>query len=227
MINNKAIIEGILFAKGEPVELEDIASVLGITSSEAEKLTEELSSEYEKGERGISIIRLENAYQMCTCKSVYEALIRYITVPKKHSLTDVMLETLSIVAYKQPVTRVEIENIRGVSSDHAINRLVEYGLIEEAGRRRAPGRPQTFKTTDEFLRRFGLSSKDDLPGVDPETMEYIRQAVAKETGYYDDEGVQMTLELEDPSKEEIRQQSDSEVSEIVVNPAGDELDINI
>ncbi len=227
MDRNKSIIEGILFAKGEPVAAEDIAAVLEVDAAEARKLTDELAAEYVNEGRGIRIIRLEDSYQMCTDRSVYDALIKYVTVPKKYALTDVMLETLAIVAYRQPVTRIEIENIRGVSSDHAINRLIEYGLIEEAGRRKAPGRPQTFRTTDEFLRRFGLSSKEDLPGVDPETMEYIRQSVAAETGYYETEGEQLTLDLDDPTKDEIRDEADREASGLDIQPQGEVIDVEI
>ncbi|MBR6271667.1 MAG: SMC-Scp complex subunit ScpB [Lachnospiraceae bacterium] len=225
MNNKKSIIEGLLFAMGAPVEISDIAAVLEEPVEIAESYVRELADEYELGLRGIRIIKLENAYQMCTDKSVYESLIKYVTVPKRYELTDIMLETLAIIAFKQPVTRVEIENIRGVSSDHAINRLIEYGLVEEAGRKRAPGRPHTFRTTDEFLRRFGLESADDLPSVDSETMEYIRQAVAKETGYYDEEGMQLELDLEDPTKEEIRKESDEEAAGIA--PASDGESINI
>ena len=227
MDKSKAIIEGILFAKGEPVEVEDLATVLGVTKDEAQALCMELAGEYMSAGRGIRIIKLEDSFQMCTDKEVYEALIKYVTVPKRHELTDVMLETLAIIAYKQPITRVEIENIRGVSSDHAVNRLIEYGLIEEAGRRRAPGRPRTFRTTDEFLRRFSLESKDDLPSVDPETMEYIKDAVAQETGFYDEDGIQMKLDLDDPTKEEIREETDLEAAAIETLSQGEVIDVKI
>ena len=107
-----------------------------------------------KEDRGIRIIELEDSFQLCTKKEMYEYLIRVAKQPKRYALTDVLLETLSIVAYKQPVTKLEIEKIRGVKSDHAVNKLVEYGLIEETGRLDAPGRPLLFGTTEEFLRRF-------------------------------------------------------------------------
>ena len=99
---------------------------------------------------------------------MYEYLIRVAKQPRKYTLTDVLLETLSIVAYRQPVTKLEIEKIRGVKSDHAMNKLVEYGLIEEAGRLDAPGRPILFGTTEEFLRRFSLQSLEELPTLDQE-----------------------------------------------------------
>lgn len=102
--------------------------------------------------------------------------------PKKTLLTDVLLETLSIVAYKQPVTRLEVEKIRGVKSDHAVNKLVEYGLIEEVGRMDAPGRPILFGTTEEFLRRFGVNSVGDLPQATPEQMEDFKEEAEEEAG---------------------------------------------
>lgn len=105
---------------------------------------------------------------MCTRSEYYENLIRVAAAPKKQVLSDVVLETLSIIAYRQPVTKMEIEKIRGVKSDHAVNRLVEYDLVYEAGRLDAPGRPALFATTEEFMRRFGVDSLGELPDVDPE-----------------------------------------------------------
>ena len=102
------------------------------------------------------------------------------SAPKKQVLTEVVLETLSIIAYKQPVTKMEISKIRGVTSDHAVNRLVEYGLVYEVGRLDAPGRPALFATTEEFLRRFGVGSKTDLPTMNPEQEEEIKAEVQEE-----------------------------------------------
>ena len=117
---------------------------------------------------------------MCTRVEYYENLIRVASAPKKHALTDVVLETLSIIAYKQPVTKLEIEKIRGVKSDHAVNRLVEYNLVQEVGRLDAPGRPALFATTEEFLRRFGIGSTDHLPAMDPVRAEELRSQVEEE-----------------------------------------------
>lgn len=111
---------------------------------------------------------------------MYEYLIRVAKQPRRYALTDVLLETLSIVAYKQPVTKLEIEKIRGVKSDHAVNKLVEYGLIEEAGRLDAPGRPLLFGTTEEFLRRFSLQSLDELPVLDQEQIEHFKEEAEDE-----------------------------------------------
>ena len=117
---------------------------------------------------------------MCTKSEYYEYLIRIARQPKKHVLTDVVLETLSIVAYKQPVTRIEIEKIRGVSCEHAINKLIEYGLIQEVGRLDAPGKPILFGTTEEFLRCFGVQTVDDLPSLDPEKVDEFKQEAQEE-----------------------------------------------
>lgn len=122
-----------------------------------------MMDKYVAEDRGVRIIELDGAYQMCTKTEMYEYLIRVASQPKKHVLTDVLLETLSIIAYKQPVTKLEIEKIRGVKSDHAVNKLVEYNLVSERGRMDAPGKPILFGTTEEFLRRFSIHSLDDLP----------------------------------------------------------------
>lgn len=125
---------------------------------------------------------------MCSKPETYESLVRIAHVPKKYVLTDVLLETLSIIAYKQPVTKMEIEHIRGVKTDHAVNKLVEYNLVCEAGRLDAPGKPILFATTEEFLRNFGIESLEDLPVVNPEKIEDFKLEAEDE--------VQLRLELE-------------------------------
>ena len=117
------------------------------------------------------LLELEDSVQMCTTAEYYPYLIKLVSQPKKQVLTEAVLETLSIIAYKQPVPRSEIEKIRGVGSDHAVNRLLEFGLIEEKGRLDAPGRPILFGTTEEFLRTFGISSISDLPVADSSELE--------------------------------------------------------
>lgn len=179
-----AIIEGILFAMGNSVETARIAEAIGITEEEAERELDALSRRYEQGRRGIRLLKLENAYQMCTAAEIYEYLIRIAKQPKKFVLTDVLLETLSIIAYKQPVTKAEIEKIRGVSCDHAVSKLVEYHLVEELGRMEAPGRPMMFGTTEDFLRSFGVTSISDLPTLNPVQVEEFKlqaEAEANET----------------------------------------------
>ena len=139
-----------------------------------------MMDKYDAEDRGVRIIELEDAFQMCTKTQMYEYLIRVAKQPKKYVLTDVLLETLSIIAYKQPVTKLEIEKIRGVKSDHAVNKLVEYTLVCEKGRMEAPGKPILFGTTEEFLRRFSIQSVEDLPSLNPEQMESFKEEAEEE-----------------------------------------------
>ncbi len=176
----EAIIEAVLFTMGQSVELGQLAVAIDQNEKTAKKVVTELMARYEKEKRGIQIIELENSYQMCTRAQFYENLIRVAAAPKKNLLTEVMLETLSIIAYKQPVTKLEIEKIRGVKSDHAVNRLIEYNLVQEIGRLDAPGRPALFATTEEFLRRFGIGDKENLPDMDPVRQEEIKNEVEEE-----------------------------------------------
>lgn len=176
----EAIVEAVLFTMGNSVELRQLAVAIDQSEDIAKQVVENLKKRYEQECRGMQIIELEHAYQMCTNAKYYENLIRVAAAPKKQVLTEVVLETLSIIAYKQPVTKMEISKIRGVSSDHAVNRLVEYGLVYEVGRLDAPGRPALFATTEEFLRRFGVGSMTDLPSLNPEQEEEIQQEVQEE-----------------------------------------------
>jgi segregation and condensation protein B len=176
----KASLEAILFSMGDSIDPETIAQALDVSEETIRAVLDEMGKEYESEERGIRIIRLEGRYQLATKKELYPVLIRLVRQPKKISLSDVVLETLSIVAYKQPVTRAQIEKIRGVSCDHAINRLLEYGLICEAGRLDAPGRPILFGTTEEFLRHFGTDSLDELPRISPVKVEDFKAEAEEE-----------------------------------------------
>ena len=132
--NYKSIIEAILFTMGESVELEKSASAIELDKKETRKIIQEMQEEMKSSDRGMTIMERDGSYQMCTKTEMYEYLIKIAKQPKKRVLTDVLLETLSIIAYKQPVTRVEIEKIRGVSCDHAVNKLVEYNRVCELGR---------------------------------------------------------------------------------------------
>ena len=183
----RQVIEAILFTMGESVELGRLSEALETDKAEVKAVIEEMMQEYEDEDRGVRIIELDGAYQMCTKSETYEYLIKIISIPRENRLTDVQLETLSIIAYKQPVTKLEIEKIRGVSAEHTVNRLLEVGLIEEKGRLNTPGRPILFGTTEEFLRRFGLSSTDDLPDVNSERVESFRLEAEEELGFISDE----------------------------------------
>ena len=176
----EAIIEAILFTMGESVELEKIAAAIELDKNETKRILDGMMRHYEDDSTGVQIIELDGAYQMCTKKEMYEYLIRVAKQPKKYILTDVLLETLSIIAYKQPVTKLEVEKIRGVKSDHAVNKLVEYNLVCEVGRMDAPGRPLLFGTTEEFLRRFSIQSVDELPMMNPEQVESLKSEAEEE-----------------------------------------------
>lgn len=176
----EGVIEAILFAVGDSVELGKIAAAIEHDENTTRKIIHRMMDKYALEERGVRIMELENSFQMCTKKEMYEYLIRIAKQPKKYVLTDVLLETLSIIAYKQPVTKLEVEKIRGVKSDHAVNKLVEYDLVCEVGRLDAPGRPLLFGTTEEFLRRFGIQSVDELPIMNPEQMESLKTEAEEE-----------------------------------------------
>ena len=176
----EGVIEAILFTMGESVELNKIAAAIEHDEETTRKIIHRMMDKYDAEDRGVRIIELEDAFQMCTKTQMYEYLIRVAKQPKKYVLTDVLLETLSIIAYKQPVTKLEIEKIRGVKSDHAVNKLVEYNLVCERGKMDAPGKPILFGTTEEFLRRFSIQSVEDLPSLNPEQMESFKEEAEEE-----------------------------------------------
>ena len=126
------------------------------------------------------LIELEESVQLCTKPDMYEYLVKIASTPRKYVLTDTLMETLSIIAYKQPITKLQIEKIRGVSCDHAVNRLVEFGLVSEVGRMDAPGRPLLFGTTEEFLRSFGVKSLEELPELSAVQLEEFKQQAESE-----------------------------------------------
>lgn len=174
------IVEAILFSVGTSVPLGDIAKTLDMDKGPCKRVLETIKENYEKENRGIRLMEFEDSYQLCTKPEYYDYVIQVVNQPKKHVLTDVVLETLSIIAYKQPITRGEIEAIRGVKSDHAVNRLIEYNFIQEVGRLDAPGRPILLGTTEEFLRCFGVQSIDELPIINPAKVADFKQEAEEE-----------------------------------------------
>lgn len=199
----EAVIEAVLFTMGDSVEVEKLAAAIEHDVDTTRKIVHNMMDRYEAANRGIRIIELENAFQLCTKTEYYDELIKVASQPRKYVLTDVLLETLSIIAYKQPITKLEIEKIRGVSCDHAVNKLVEYGLVKELGRLDAPGRPMLFGTTEDFLRSFGVQSIDELPVIsedlvekfkDEAQMELEAQQRDLENGNSDDDN-QLTLDI--------------------------------
>lgn len=176
----KAIIEGVLFATGDAVSIEKLAEITECDKDAVNEAAKELASDYDAAGRGIELTHVEDKLQLCTKAELYPYLTKIAKNKREYQLTDVQLETLSIVAYKQPVTKLQIESIRGVNSDGAVSRLVEYGLVKELGRLDAPGRPILFGTTDDFLRAFGVDSLDDLPEIAPEHVEEFREEAEEE-----------------------------------------------
>jgi len=156
------ILEAVLFAAGEPVSLAKLAECLGSRLPVARNLLELMSEHYEKENAGIQLIQIEDSFQLCTNPKYHEIVQTLLPKQSKKKLTQPLLETLSIIAVKQPITKPEIEEIRGVSADHAVNKLLEFGLLEEKGRLDAPGRPILFGTSEDFLRYYGLKSVEEF-----------------------------------------------------------------
>ena len=142
------VLEALLFAAGEPVSPADMSKVLGLTEVQCRRMTERLALLYDREQRGMQILKVEKSYQMTTRPAYYDDIKILYQSTQKVRLTDTQMETLAIIAYKQPVTKQEIDDIRGVKSDHVVNRLMEFGLVEEAGRLKAPGRPALFKKSN-------------------------------------------------------------------------------
>lgn len=176
----EAAIEAILFSVGEAVPLKKIAEALGIDGASCGRLIHLMMEKYEAEKRGVRIIALDDSYQMCTSSAYYEQVKAATQKIKEFSLSDVLIETLSIIAYKQPITKAHIESIRGVNSNHAVNKLVEFNLVCEVGRMDAPGRPILFGTTKEFLRTFGMHSVNELPELPQEQMNLIKNEAEQE-----------------------------------------------
>lgn len=165
-VNIQYAIEGILFAAGEPVKAAKLAAVLNTDIDSIYEAVKILKYNYDTELRGFMIIEIDEGYQLCSRPEYYAYIQEILGEQRRQALSNAAMEALAIIAYKQPITRGQVEFIRGVNSDGAINRLVERDLIEETGRLDAPGRPILYSTTQNFLRCFGLKSPKDLPIVD-------------------------------------------------------------
>jgi len=161
-LEQEKILEAVLFAAGGAVPVAALAQAIGCDKSAPRGLLARMVERYAEEESGIQLIELEESYQLCTNPKYHAYAKRLLPEQPRRTLTQPLLETLSIIAYKQPVTKSVIEEIRGVSADHAVNKLVESGLVAEKGRLEAPGKPILFGTTDDFLRYFGLRSAEEL-----------------------------------------------------------------
>lgn len=176
----KAIIESVLFSAGRVVEAKELMAILELSNEDVDAIVQSMKQDFEKENRGIEIIKVNNGYQMCTKKEYYDYIYPIFDNRAKPSLSNAALETLSIIAYNPKITRAEIEQIRGVNSDGTIYKLLEYNLIEEVGRLDAPGRPTLYKTTNEFLKLFGISSLDELPELPRYKLDENEQIVIDE-----------------------------------------------
>ncbi len=167
-------VEALLFASGKPINIKTFCDVLECEKEDIIEALQNLEIKLIERNSGIQLIKLEDSYQLATLEIFYDYICKLLDNRPKPNLSQAALEVLAIIAYNPRVTRAEVEKIRGVSSDSAMNKLLEYGLIEEAGKLDAPGRPMTYKTTDEFLRMFGYSSLKDLPEL-PKLKEELDQ----------------------------------------------------
>ena len=189
----ESVVESVLFTMGQSVEIRQLAAALESDEETAIQAVERLKEKYDKRKAGMQIVRLDDSYQMCSRVDYYENLIRVAATPKKQILSDVVMETLAIIAYKQPVTKADIEKIRGVKSDHAVNRLVEYDLVYEAGRLDAPGRPA------------------QLPEMNVEQREEIRSEVEEELNLRIDEEGHLLDDDEDPEEDADENENEKEI----------------
>ena len=175
--NVKAVIEAILFSCGRPVQITELMAALELSAEDISNIIQNMQTEFETQARGIEIVKMDNSYQLVTKKEYYNYIYPIFDNRGKPTLSNAAMETLSIIAYNPKITRAEIESIRGVNSDGTIYKLLEYNLIEDAGKSDAPGRPTTYKTTAEFLKTFGISSLDELPELPKYKLDENEQIV--------------------------------------------------
>ena len=178
--HKKAIIEAILFSAGRQVEKKELMLALEISENDLDTIISNMQENYKKEDRGIELIKINNSYQLCSKKDLYEYIYPVLDKRTKPNLSNAALETLAIIAYNPKITRAEIESIRGVSADACVYKLMEYGLIEEAGKIDLPGKPMSYKTTDEFFKMFGYSSLEDLPELPRYKLDENHQIVVDE-----------------------------------------------
>ena len=201
---SKGVIEAILFAAGREVKITELMSALEASSEEVITLVESMKEDYKNENRGLQIVNVGEAYQLCTKQEYYEYLYTIFDKRNKPNLSQAAIETLAIIAYNPKITRAEIEAIRGVNSDGTIYKLLEYNLIAESGKSDAPGRPMTFSTTTHFLKMFGMSNLSDLPDLPKYKLDENRQIVI-------DEIIEEKAEAPIPSEQEEEQENDGAV----------------
>ena len=169
-----------LFAVGRPVTKKELMLSLEISEEDIENIISNMQEEYKKEDKGIEIIKVDNSYQLCTKKELYDYIYPIIDKRNRPNLSNAAMETLAIIAYNPKITRAEIESIRGVSADACVYKLLEYGLIEESGKIDLPGKPMSYQTTQDFLRKFGYGSLEELPELPRYKMDENKQIVIDE-----------------------------------------------
>lgn len=197
----KSIIEAILFAAGRQVDIKELMISLEISRDDLENIINSMQEDYKNQSRGIEIIKINESYQLCTKKELYEYVYQILDKRVKPNLSNAALETLSIIAYNPKITRAEIESIRGVSADACIYKLLEYELIKEAGKADLPGKPMTYETTNEFLKMFGYTSLNDLPELPRYKLDENQQIVIDDL-IENDEETKQNIEVPEPEREE-------------------------
>lgn len=194
-------LEALLFYAGDIIPIRRLCEICNADAFSIHTSINHLNEIYNESNSGIGIVEVDDGYQMCTAAKHLQSIQLYRQKPVKNILTQALLETLAIVAYSQPITRTQIEDVRGVRCEHVISRLLEYGLIEEVGRLNVIGRPILFGTTNEFLRHFGFKNLEEMPKIKEDLLEKFKEEIKQEMSYYEDDermqGEQMVLELDE------------------------------
>ena len=180
-------LEALLFYSGDIIPQKRLCEICDAEAFSIQMAVNHLNEMYQEDNSGIEIIEVDDGYQMCTAAKHLQVIQLYRQKPVKNILTQALIETLAIVAYSQPITRTQIEDVRGVKCEHVISRLLEYGLIEEVGRLNVIGRPILFGTTNEFLRHFGFRNLEEMPKIKEELLEKFKEEVQQEMSYYEDD----------------------------------------
>ncbi|MCI8444061.1 MAG: SMC-Scp complex subunit ScpB [Clostridia bacterium] len=207
--SKKGVIEAILFAAGRPVTKNELVLALEISPEDMDTIIKNMQEEYRNENRGIELITVDDSYQLCTKKELHEFIYPVLDKRSKPNLSNAALETLAIVAYHPKITRAEIEAIRGVSADACVYKLLEYGLIQEAGKIDLPGKPMSYKTTNDFLRMFGYTSLEELPELPRYKLDENKQIVIDDLIEEEkevEEVVEEKMEAPTPEREESKEE---------------------
>ena len=208
--NIECAIEAILFSLGEAVEIERLAEALEVTEAEIRKAFDSMKKDYEKNKRGINLIEIDGCLQMCSNPEYFDYIQKVTQTKKQMGLSSAALETLSIIAYNQPVTKGTMDFIRGVDCTYSVAKLLERGFIDELGRAETPGRPILYGTTMEFLRCFGLKSLEDLPPLPEKQIPEDMEALSEQADVIEDFIAESQLQTENNEAEKIEKTESDE-----------------